>query len=116
MIDDELRKYLDLDEDDLLELLGAEVLGAGPGFGPEDFERQIRFARQWLQRKRHDLQLKLCDDVLDTIRKREGFDALADAAVIADALAATLGRPSASIVAVILLRRGLTNLCRDDVT
>jgi hypothetical protein len=36
-------KYLDLDEDDLLELLGAEILGTGPGFGPEDFERQIRF-------------------------------------------------------------------------
>jgi hypothetical protein len=43
MTDDELRKYLDLDEDDLLELLGAEILGTGPGFGPEDFERQIRF-------------------------------------------------------------------------
>ena len=115
MTDDELRKYVDLGEDDLLELLGAEILGTGPGFGPEDFERQIRFAGEWLQRKRHDLQGKLCGGVLETIRKREGFDALADAAIIADTLAAMLGRPSASIVAVILLRRGLTNLCRGDV-
>jgi hypothetical protein len=116
MTDDELRKYLDLDEDDLLEMLGAEILGTGPAFGPEDFDRQIRFAREWLQRKRHDLQRRLCGDVLETIGKREGFDALADAAVIADALSAMLGKPSASIVAVILLRRGLTSLCRDDVT
>lgn len=116
MMDDELRKYLDLNEDDLLELLGAEILGTGPGFGPEDFERQIRFAREWLQRRRHDLQVKLCGDVLEVIGKREGFDAMADAAVIADALSAMLGKPSATIVAVILLRRGLTNLCRDDVT
>lgn len=55
-------------------------------------------------------------DVLETISKHEGFDALADAAVIADALSAALGKPSASIVAVILLRRGLTSLCRNLVT
>jgi hypothetical protein len=115
MTDDELRNYLDLDEDDLLELLGAEILGTGPGFGPEEFERQIRFAREWLQRKRHDLQDKLCGDVLENIQKRDGFDTLTDAAIVADALAAVLGRPSASIVAVILLRRGLTNLCHDHV-
>jgi hypothetical protein len=53
--------------------------------------------------------------VLEGIEKRKGFDALADAAVIADALSAMLGKPSASIVAVILLRHGLTNLCNDDV-
>jgi hypothetical protein len=116
MTDDELRKYLDLEEDDLLELLGAEILGTGPGFGPEDFERQIRFAREWLQRKRHELQAQLCGDVLETIVKGKGFDTLADAAVITDALAATLGKPSASIVAVILMRRGLTSLCRDGAS
>jgi hypothetical protein len=115
MTDDELRKYLDLDEDDLLELLGTELLGSGPGFGTEDFERHIRFARDWLQRRRHDLQDKLCGDVLETVKRRDGFDALADAAIVADSLAAMLGRPSASIVAVILVRRGLTNLCRDDI-
>jgi hypothetical protein len=97
-------------------LLGAEILGTGPGFGPEDFERQIRFAREWLQRKRHELQAQLCGDVLETIVKGKGFDTLADATVIADALAATLGKPSASIVVVILMRRGLTSLCRDGVS
>jgi len=116
MTDDDLRKYLDLDEDDLLELLGAEILGTGRDFGPEDFERQIRFARQWLQRRRRDLQDKLCGSVLETITKREETDTLADAAAIADALAAMLGKPSASIAAVILLRRGLTSLCTDAAT
>jgi hypothetical protein len=71
---------------------------------------------EWLQRKRHELQAQLCGDVLETIVKGKGFDTLADAAVIADALAATLGKPSASIVAVILMRRGLTSLCRDGAS
>jgi hypothetical protein len=112
----ELREYLGLDEDDLLELLGAELLGTGPGFGPEDFERQIRFAREWLQRRQRDLREKLCPDVAQTISRREKLDAMADAAAVADALAAAFGKPSASIVAVILLRRGLASLCSDDNT
>ena len=105
MTDDELRKYVDLGEDDLLELLGAEILGTGPGFGPEDFERQIRFAGEWLQRKRHDLQGKLCGGVLETIRKREGFDALADAAIIADTLAAMLVPRQATFARSTMWRR-----------
>jgi hypothetical protein len=113
--DDELRKYMDLDEDELLELFGAELLGSGPGFGPEDFERQIRFAREWLQRRRRDLQAKLCGRVLETVRNRETLETLTDAAIVADALSGMLGRPSASIIAVILLKRGLTSLCRDDI-
>jgi hypothetical protein len=113
--DEELWNYLDLDEDELLELLGTELLGTGPGFGPEDFERRIRFAREWLQRRRRDLQAKLCGDVLEAIGMREGLDALADAAVVTDALSAMLGKPTASIVAVILIRRGLMSLCRDQL-
>lgn len=111
----DLEQYLELDDDELLEELGSLLLGSGPNFGPSDFERQRRFARAWLERRKGELQVKLCGDVLKTIEKKDGFDALADAAIVADGLATMLGRPSASIVAVILVRRGLASLCKEGI-
>ena len=108
-----IEEALALDDEALLEDLGTWLLGAGPGFGPSDIERRIRFARSWLAEQRDELRRQLCGDVRAKLEQGGGFDAMTDAATVADAVAAVLGKPPANIVAVILLRRGLDRLCAD---
>jgi hypothetical protein len=113
MADDDaltLTEAVNLDEEELFEALGAWLLGSGPGFGPSDAERTTRFASAWLENQLDDLRRALCGDVLANL-KGGGFDLLTDGAAVADTIAATLGRPPANLVAVILLRRGIHRLC-----
>jgi hypothetical protein len=100
-----------LTEDELLERLGTLLLGDGPGFGPSDWDRKARFARDWLQRTHDDLRRDICGDMATRLKLRHTFESLEDVAAVADALAAALGRPTANIVAVILVRNGLDKLC-----
>ncbi len=106
-----LDDYLQLDEESLLEELGAALLGTGPGFGPSDIERSVRYAQSWLTQRTDDLRRDVCGEVWSKLEHGGGFDALTDAAIVADALQTAFGRPTANIVAVILLRRGLSKLC-----
>jgi hypothetical protein len=103
---------LSLDEDELLEELGVWLLGSGPGFGPSDIERKIRFAQSWLSEQREQLRRELCGDVMARL-EQGGFDTITDAATVADAIASVLGKPPANIVAVIILRRGIRGLCEE---
>ena len=105
------RRYLAMDEEELLEELGKSLLGSSPGFGPSDIERSIRFARGWLEERREELRNHVCGDVWLTLEQDGGFDTMADVAVVADSLQALFGKPTAFIVAVILIRRGLGRLC-----
>jgi hypothetical protein len=99
-----------LDDEDLLEEVGEWLLGSGPGFGPSDIDRKVRFARSWLDDKRNELRRELCGPVRDRL-ETGGFDAMTEAATVADAVAAAVGKPPANIVAVILLRRGIRRFC-----
>jgi len=102
---------LALDNEALLEELGAWLLGTGPGFGLSDVEHKIRFAQSWLAQQRADLQSQICGEVWAQLEHGGGFDTMTDAAIVADAVAAALGKPPANIVAVILLRNGIRKLC-----
>lgn len=113
--DRSIREYVDLEDEILLEKLGELLLGTGPGFGPADIERGARFAQSWLTRRASDFRRQICGDVWSKLEHEGGFDALTDTAVVADALQALFGRPTANIVAVILVRRGLSTLCNDRV-
>lgn len=106
-----LHRYLTLDEEDLLEQLGEALLGSGPGFGPADVERSIRFARAWLEDRSEELKQRVCVDVWPSLEQEGTFDTLTDAAAVADSLQTLLGKPTAFIVAVILIRRGLESFC-----
>lgn len=106
-----LAAYLELDDEALLEELGETLLGKTPGFGPSDVERSIRFARDWLDQRAAEFRQRLCGDVRLRLERNGGLEKLADAAAVADALQAILGKPTAYIVAVILARRGLERLC-----
>lgn len=106
-----LEAYLGMDEEALLAELGGMLLGSGPGFGPADIDRALRFAGDWLDRQMEEFRRLLCGDVRLRLEHGGGLDKLTDAAAVADALQALLGKPTAYIVAVILLRRGLQRLC-----
>lgn len=107
----DLAAYLELDDEALLEDLGETLLGKGPGFGPSDVERSMRFAQDWLDQRAAEFKQLLCGGVRLRLERDGGMDKLADAAAVADALQAILGKPTAYIVAVILARRGLEKLC-----
>jgi hypothetical protein len=106
-----LEAYLGMDEEALLAELGGTLLGSGPGFGPSDIDRALRFAGDWLDQRMDEFRQLLCGDVRLRLEDGGRLDKLADAAAVADALQALLGKPTAFIVAVILLRRGLNALC-----
>jgi hypothetical protein len=109
-----LREYLSCDHETLLEALADSLLGMGPGWGPLDIDRRIEFAREWLERRIAELRGELCGEVWSRLKESGGIDRLSDAAIIADAIATVHGRPTANIVAVILLRRGLESLCGSE--
>jgi hypothetical protein len=104
-----LGEYLSCDYETLLEALADSLLGTGPGFGPPDIDRRVEFAQAWLKRRMVELRKELCGEVWS--RLKESGDLLSDAAIVADAIATAYGRPTANIVAVIMLRRGLESLC-----
>ncbi len=81
----------------------SRVRGCQRLFGPSDIERKVRFAQSWLSERREQLRRELCGDVRARL-EQGGFDMMTDAATVADAIAAVLGKPPANIVAVILLR------------
>lgn len=106
-----LELYIGMDDETLLAELEGALLGRGPGFGPSDVDQAVRFASDWLDQRTEEFRQLLCGNVRVRLEHGGGLDKLTDAAVVADALQALLGKPTAYIVAVILLRRGLNGLC-----
>ena len=107
-----LESLFSYDDDELLELLGQELIGTGVGFGPADASRYQRIAAEWLTIHTDELRSKVCGNTaVQVVTNEEGGNKLADAAVVTDAVMASLGHPSASIVAVILIGRGLARFC-----
>ena len=103
------------DDDMLLEELGRSLIGPGFGFGPGDMDRFRRIALEWLAGHAEQLRKRVCNNtVVQAISNDELGGKVSDAAVVADAISSMLGRPSASIVAVILVRRGLAAFCSGD--
>jgi hypothetical protein len=122
MVDDEmadaglsLTDLFTYDHDLLLEELGRNLVGPGFGFGPGDIDRFRRIAIEWLAGHAEQLRQKVCiNTAVQAITNDELGDKISDAAVVADAISSMLGRPSASIVAVILVRRGLAAFCSGE--
>lgn len=103
---------LALDEEQLLAQLGALQLGETLGVRPSDFGRYIRVGRLWLDSNLDDLRLTICEDSkIKALRARLDSDAATEVATIADILLSMLGRVPATIVAVIVVKRGLHRFC-----
>jgi len=97
----------------LLDALGSELYGDQKlGVGTDDAGRKRRLARQWISDRTDELRSQICrDGALLRVVQSDQADRIAEAAIVADAIAGALGRPTANIVAVILVRRGIATLC-----
>lgn len=108
----DLTRYWEMSEVELLDALGTALLDEGIGFAPEDPARRGRFAAQWLEDRWERIRAVLCGDPRIRAALRSEFgDRMLEAATIADALATLAGRPATSVLAVIVLRRGGAALC-----
>jgi hypothetical protein len=110
---DDLGELLKLTEDELLERLAELLFDDGLGFALEDPASRRSFAERWLADRRARLRERLCGhDAVQALMRPELGDVARDAAALADFVAVVVGRTPANTVTVILLRRGLGNLCR----
>jgi len=101
-----------LDEDELYSLLGATLLGEGYGFGPSDGAEYAEFARRWLKDRFNIIQRQICGRrEIQALRGTVESNFATEVATLTDFLASVYGKPSASIIAVILARRGINSLC-----
>jgi hypothetical protein len=107
-----LQKLASYDEEELFAVLGEWVLGQGRGVRPREFRQIIRAGRVWLEEHTAELRAVVCDSsAVQAMRIDDGWDKLIDAATIADILAPHFPKMPASVVAVIIARRGIGWLC-----
>lgn len=106
-------KYVDLPEDELYELLGAALLGDGPGIAPDDPDEAARYGKQWFTRHYALLQQRIC-----LHQQVKGFggnstsDRIVDVVAISEALRQLGDEPiKAALVAALVVRIGLGLFC-----
>ncbi|MFJ9726869.1 hypothetical protein ACIRP3_29325 [Streptomyces sp. NPDC101209] len=103
-----------LDEDELYSRLGGALLGDGYDFGPSDGAEYAEFARRWLKDRLNIIQQQICGRrEIRALRGTVESNFATEVATMTDFLASVYGKPPASIIAVILARRGLNSICRE---
>jgi hypothetical protein len=107
----DLERLLLLDEAELLDDLGRQLVGFG--FGAERDEDDRESAKRWLDRNLASLRRVICGNQAVQNLTASDNDTLAEAAAVADLLADLLGWPVGSTVAAIIVKRGLGRLCAD---
>jgi hypothetical protein len=103
-------------EAELYAELGTLLLGHGQGFGLEDLARARRFAEDWMRDHADELQKKVCKaKSVKKLIEEEGVGQTASVLALTEILISPR-RPDAiaTIVAVIIVRRGLRKYCADE--
>ncbi|MEI5101850.1 hypothetical protein RB200_29230 [Streptomyces sp. PmtG] len=110
-----VEEYWSRSDDELYALLGAELLGVGPGLSPADDEDKRRFGQRWFANKHRELQSKICHhERAQAFIGTTGSDRLLDACAIQELLQQSIGDPTTSaLIAVLVARVGLGTFCRD---
>jgi hypothetical protein len=104
---------LELSEDELFERLGAELLGEGLGFGPEDAARYRRVARRWFDERLDQFRSTVCSagPVQSLITAPTG-DRLVEATTVLDIVTGFEGDTThAILLSVLITRFGLATFC-----
>ena len=110
---DVINSYLAKSERELYQELGATLLGSGPGFGPSDAARFLKFGKKWFEDRFDDLRVKLCRDggVRALIEARDA-DRAVQVATLVEILATIEGQASHTLLVTVLVTKfGVTSLC-----
>jgi hypothetical protein len=108
----EVQSLVDLSDDDLLERLGRELWSQAGHATPATRQTLRLQAREWLTANLPRAKDAVCGNpVVGAIRDKADMVTLAGA--IADIFAKSVGFPVPSVVAILVLRIGLSKLCAD---
>lgn len=113
---DEVRALLDADDDELLFIVGTELLPSGSGFGSDDDDFSRRLAERWIDDHRDALRNMICLHplVVRVLAEEDGRVKLTDLVAILGTLAAAsngLTVAGGTAVVVFLVKGGLPRLC-----
>jgi hypothetical protein len=102
-------------DDELYELIGAEIEGDSLGFGPGDLWHLRRIGQEWFDEHFDDFQRAVCHNkVAGHFTGHKAGDWILDAVAIEGALKATGEQfKTTAVVAVLIARIGLSIFCRN---
>lgn len=107
-----INELLVLDEQQLLQLLGDELIG----LNAEKFDKKkkINMAKKWLSENRQLLIKKICncDDIKELLSVDKKFDNIIIVTAIANYLSALVDIVSPLTIAVLIFKMGIQNLCK----
>jgi hypothetical protein len=116
-VDQDLTFLWEAPEENLFEALGAALLGEGIGFGVEDPFRRRRFGERWFKEHLNEIRQRICGDpgVRSLLDDRVGGQMM-DLATVVGAMAGVCGshHDAATVLAVIVVRRGVDALCGSE--
>lgn len=106
---------LEMDDAELLELLGSQLVGEQLGSSPADRDRQRRFAGKWLTNWLDTHRASLCaDERVQRLAKEPDDFAEMSVAIIVTVLEQFVTVTGvAATLAIILMRRGLHRICAE---
>lgn len=108
----DVTEYLDYDEDELFEELGAQLLGGGIGAAPRDPDQNGRYGRRWFESRLDQIREQVCGNQgVEVIRTDQMRDPLLQVATVSDCVASLSGKPAAAVLATLILKVGLNTLC-----
>lgn len=108
---DTLSELVLLDEDELFGMLGRAT---GPkDFGLNDMQAYSRLGRAWFQQNARQLQGRICSNkgVRVFVDGGAEYNAVMEAATVADVVAGVLDQKTIYIFAVLVTKLGLTAYC-----
>jgi hypothetical protein len=111
----DLADLADKSDDELYELLGAEVEGDSLGFGPGDLWHLRRIGKEWFDDHLEDLQRAVCRNKVAThFTGHKAGDWILDATAVKGALETIDEQYQAiPVIAVLIARIGLSTFCRN---
>jgi hypothetical protein len=107
--------YEELSDDELYETLGRSLLGSGLGAGVQGDDHYRTFGRDWFNAKLPEIRKKLCGN--PTVKAANAPWSAVDASAVAVALTSMCnGHPTDVILALVVIRFGLSRLCGEHVS
>jgi hypothetical protein len=99
-------------EDELIRILGEQLLEGARGAVPRDPRKSAQYARAWLDEWLRENRKRLCaQKMVKRLTDESSAAEIIEAAAILDFMVATVHGPPALTASAILAKRGLRKIC-----